>query len=83
VVGARICGSRVSNDVDDRPTREPNGTVICVTASNMPDAIPQDSAESAEIAGLRFVTDNMPGIRRIRRGRGLNYRAPDNSPVRD
>jgi DNA topoisomerase I len=42
-----------------------------------------DPVESAQQAGLRYVTDETPGIRRIRRGKGFSYVAPDGSPVRD
>jgi DNA topoisomerase-1 len=34
---------------------------------------------AAEEAGLRYVTDAEPGIRRRRRGRGFSYHAPDGS----
>jgi DNA topoisomerase I len=39
--------------------------------------------ESARSAGLRYVSDEGPGIRRIRAGRGFSYRAPDGSVVRE
>jgi DNA topoisomerase-1 len=39
--------------------------------------------ESAHAAGLRYVSDQTPGIRRRRAGRGFAYRLPDGSPVRD
>ena len=39
--------------------------------------------ESARDAGLRYVTDARPGIRRIRSGRGFRYLRPDGSPVSD
>ena len=29
--------------------------------------------DSARTAGLRYVTDAMPGIRRVRKGRGFSY----------
>jgi DNA topoisomerase-1 len=35
----------------------------------------------AEDAGLRYVTDAVPGIRRRRAGRGFTYRLPDGTPV--
>lgn len=37
--------------------------------------------ESARDAGLRYVTDSRPGIRRIRSGRGFRYVRPDGSSV--
>jgi DNA topoisomerase-1 len=39
--------------------------------------------ESAAAAGLRYVTDTMPGIRRERRGRSFVFVGPDGSPVSD
>jgi len=39
--------------------------------------------ESARDAGLRYVTDARPGIRRIRSGRGFRYLRPDGSQLRD
>jgi DNA topoisomerase-1 len=40
-------------------------------------------AESARAAGLRYVSDAMPGIRRLRAGKGFRYVTPDGKPVRD
>ena|SRR5690242_5125936 len=42
-----------------------------------------EHVESAEAAGLRYVTDATPGIRRQRRGRGFAYIAADGSVIRD
>lgn len=39
--------------------------------------------ESAALAGLRYVSDDQPGIRRRRVGKGFSYTAPDGSPLRD
>ena len=41
-----------------------------------------DGRKSAALAKLRYVTDEAPGIRRERRGRGVRYIAPSGSPVR-
>ena len=38
---------------------------------------------SARSAGLRYVDDRRPGIRRIRCGRGFRYRGADGRPVED
>ena len=46
-------------------------------------AIDQDPAQSAKEAGLRYVTDAQPGIRRKRSGKGFRYIDPDGKPVRD
>src|SRR5262249_13615320 len=39
--------------------------------------------ESAQAAGLRYVSDTQPGIRRQRAGRGFCYRGLDGRPIRD
>lgn len=39
--------------------------------------------EAAESAGLRYVSDEAPGIKRIRRGKRFSYAMPDGKPVRD
>jgi DNA topoisomerase-1 len=41
-----------------------------------------EHVDAAKAAGLRYVTDAMPGIRRQRRGKGFAYVAPDGRPVR-
>lgn len=38
---------------------------------------------SAEEAGLRYVTDEAPGIRRMRAGKGFYYLGVDGEPIRD
>jgi DNA topoisomerase-1 len=40
-------------------------------------------AETAKSAGLRYVTDDEPGIRRIRKGKSFNYVDADGKKVRD
>jgi DNA topoisomerase-1 len=46
--------------------------------------IPSDEhVESAEAAGLRYVTDAAPGIRRKRHGRGFAYIGVDGAVIRD
>jgi len=42
-----------------------------------------DPLQSAQAAGLRYVSDASPGIRRRRAGRGFTYVAPDGRPLRD
>jgi DNA topoisomerase I len=42
-----------------------------------------DPLESAQAAGLRYVSDASPGIRRRRAGRGFSYAGLDGRPVRD
>jgi len=43
---------------------------------------PAEAAEAAE-AGLSYVSDRDPGIRRLRAGKGFRYRDPEGRPVRD
>jgi DNA topoisomerase-1 len=42
-----------------------------------------DPAESAKAAGLRYVSDTKPGIKRVESGRGFRYIGTDGKPVRD
>jgi DNA topoisomerase-1 len=42
-----------------------------------------DPASSAKSAGLRYVTDAKPGIRRLRHGKSFRYVDADNCPIRD
>lgn len=46
-------------------------------------ASPSDSVESAKAAGLRYVTDDSPGYRRRRRGRGFIYTNAAGEIIRD
>jgi DNA topoisomerase I len=45
--------------------------------------LPSDPVESAEEAGLRYVNDDGPGIRRRRAGRGFSYIGPNGRSIRD
>jgi DNA topoisomerase-1 len=42
-----------------------------------------DAVEAAESAGLIYVSDEEPGIRRLKRGRAFTYRGPDGRTVTD
>jgi len=42
-----------------------------------------DSIAAARAAGLRYVSDEQPGIRRIRAGKGFRYTGPDGEPIKD
>jgi DNA topoisomerase-1 len=42
-----------------------------------------DNVSTAEDAGLRYVTDDRPGITRRRSGRGFSYRTPDGKLLQD
>ena len=46
-----------------------------------PEADPEAAAAAAKAAGLRYVTDRMPGITRRRAGKQFSYRDPDGHPV--
>jgi len=46
-------------------------------------ALPTDPFESARVAGLRYVSDETPGIVRKRAGRGFCYLDADGKPVTD
>ena len=43
----------------------------------------KESIESARAAGLRYVSDTRPGIRRRHAGKGFSYIGPDGAPIRD
>ena len=42
-----------------------------------------DPVGSAQAVGLRYVTDDRPGISRVRSGRGFRFVGPDGRTVRD
>lgn len=46
-------------------------------------SLPEDPRDSARAAGLRYVSDEMPGIRRRRCGRGFTYLDAAGKTVRD
>jgi DNA topoisomerase I len=43
----------------------------------------EDPVKSARSAGLRYVNDEQPGIRRRRRGKGFSYTGPNGEPITD
>jgi DNA topoisomerase-1 len=49
----------------------------------MGQADPREYVASAEAAGLHYVTDATPGIRRRRHGRGFTYSDPDGNVITD
>src|SRR5881394_3344937 len=49
----------------------------------MADTLPTTAPEAAKEAGLRYTTDDRPGIRRRRRGRSFQYIAPDGQTITD
>ena len=52
-------------------------------ASAPPSPGVNDAVEAAESAGLRYVSDTMPGIRRKRAGKGFTYAGPDGKIIRN
>src|SRR5437588_3994034 len=46
-------------------------------------ALPDPAAEAAHEAGLVYVADDEPGIRRVRRGKHFDYFGPDGKRLRD
>jgi len=49
----------------------------------MRNVVPLDAAQSARLAGLRYVTERLPGVRRRRAGRGFVYVDAQGRRVRD
>jgi DNA topoisomerase-1 len=49
----------------------------------MGQAVSTEHVDSAKAAGLRYVSDSMPGIKRLRHGRGFSYVAADGHVIRD
>lgn len=47
------------------------------------DLMPRSRVPSPGAAGLRYVTDDLPGIRRQKRGTGFTYLSPDGEVIRD
>jgi DNA topoisomerase-1 len=48
-----------------------------------PPEVVSDPVESAQVAGLRYVSDTMPGIRRKKAGKGFAYVGQDGKAIRD
>src|SRR5205085_6869738 len=46
-------------------------------------APPADPVAAAKAAGLRYVSDASPGLRRVRAGKGFRYVGPDGKAVHD
>jgi DNA topoisomerase-1 len=56
-------------------------TDAAVIEETLAEAIAEASAPSAMPRGLVYVTDAMPGIRRLRRGKGFSYLGPDGTTI--
>lgn len=46
-------------------------------------ALQPDPAQSAKVAGLRYVSDDQPGIRRRKAGKSFSYTGPDGRKISD
>jgi DNA topoisomerase-1 len=49
----------------------------------MSNELASDGVVAAQLAGLRYTSDEQPGIRRRRKGRGFTFIDPEGVPVRD
>lgn len=49
----------------------------------LPVPIITDPKKSAQVVGLRYVTDDFPGIRRLKNGKGFRFVAPNGKAVSD
>jgi DNA topoisomerase-1 len=47
------------------------------------DELVQESIQAAKAAELRYVSDEQPGIRRVKAGKGFKYVMPDGKPLSD
>jgi DNA topoisomerase-1 len=45
--------------------------------------IPLEGPQAAKAAGLRYTTDTLPGIKRVKRGKSFGYLAADGKPIQD
>ena len=53
------------------------------TGTVEPDDLGKDSKRAARSAGLRYISDTIPGITRSRRGKNFSYRGPDGKRITD
>ena len=67
------------------PSADISGSVV-TSATPAPEPAPEPAADpviSAKAAGLRYISDTRPGIRRVKTRTGFRYTNSDNTPVRD
>jgi DNA topoisomerase-1 len=69
--------------IAERTTRARRARATPYAAPSAPPALHPEGPETARAAGLRYVHDDGPGIRRRRAGRAFSYVAPDGTTVRD
>lgn len=65
------------------PTVPPPPASECLGVKKSIAARPIDTVQSAKEAGLRYVTDQSPGITRIKSGKGFVYKTADGKRVSD
>ena len=58
-------------------------TAALATVAALPSPPSEEPRAAAAAAGLRYVTDESPGITRRRHGRGFTYRDAEGKPLRD
>jgi DNA topoisomerase-1 len=78
-------GAGRSHPGHDRPSDNSHARKIVSGALRRAEQGPPsaDPVESARAAGLRYVTADAPGIRRVRAGTGFKYVGPGGKPVAD
>src|SRR5947207_5314085 len=60
----------------------PIWSAVCL-ALVMSNDVASDGVAAAQLAGLRYASDEQPGVRRRRKGRGFTYVDRDGVPIRD
>src|SRR5437588_128173 len=60
----------------------PIWSAVCL-ALVMSNDVASDGVAAAQLAGLRYASDEQPGLRRRRKGRGFTYVDRDGLPIRD
>ena len=71
-------GRRVGTQSSTRPRADRYPSTIIKELK-----LPTEPVESAKEAGLRHVTDAVPGISRLRRGKNFVYTSPDGKIIKD
>jgi DNA topoisomerase-1 len=61
----------------------PEGSIVHPGNMSSTAEIVLDPVESSKLAGLRYVSDERPGITRRRRGKSFQYFDPDGKPIRN
>jgi DNA topoisomerase-1 len=66
------------------PLRDTSTRAGSAASADAPDSlIVAENVEAAESAGLTYVSDEEPGIRRLKSGSGFTYKLPDGGPLKD